>query len=282
MEIDLLEEIEIGFGPFAGDRIAGVIDARAVGVPGGAAAGGGAVDTRNFVGQRLAGGGVVEEKCAVLGAVFGEGNGDAFAVEGGRIKVYGGRAFGIEFVGIQHDALGGKIVGGFEGDEPGLLGGRLEFQGEEQAGAGLEAGVGRGGLGVNFFQAFDNVGAGRELIKVGAGDGVLGGAPLFDFGIVEVFQPAIIINDSHAVIDIGDRAQGSVRPAGGESGNGGGEQGRHGDEPVGEKVIVHGLSGAPRAGGRRRRRIGVSIKTVHRRPMCHNAPPAATTAAMVV
>ena len=73
VEIDLLKEIQIGRGPFAGGGIAGVIDAGAVGVPRRAAAGGGAVDARDFIGQRLAGGGVVEEKRPVLASRFRKG-----------------------------------------------------------------------------------------------------------------------------------------------------------------------------------------------------------------
>jgi hypothetical protein len=115
---------------------ASVKDAAAVGEPCGAAAAGGVLDARDAVGQAFTGVGAEEVERAVFAAVFGETDGDEFAIGGGYEPIHGDLAFGFEFVRVEDDAFGGEVVRGCQGDEETRLFGRLEFQGEEDAGAG--------------------------------------------------------------------------------------------------------------------------------------------------
>ncbi|MEY5014965.1 MAG: hypothetical protein RIS92_1323, partial [Verrucomicrobiota bacterium] len=65
MEIDFLEEVEIGVGAFTGVGVAGVKDAAAVGKPRSAAASGGVLNARDAVAQAFAGVGAKEVEGSV-------------------------------------------------------------------------------------------------------------------------------------------------------------------------------------------------------------------------
>src|SRR5262249_13136028 len=70
VEVELLVEVEVGLRPLAGPRVTRVVKAAAVGVPGDAAAGGAAVDARDHVWKRTAGGDVEDTDVAALGAAL--------------------------------------------------------------------------------------------------------------------------------------------------------------------------------------------------------------------
>ncbi len=110
VEVDLLEEVEVGLGFLALMRIAGVVDAGAVGEPCGGAAAGGVLDAGDAVGEAFAGVGAEEVEGTVFAAVFGETDGDEFSVGRGDEPIHGDLAFGFEFVGVEDDAFGGEVV----------------------------------------------------------------------------------------------------------------------------------------------------------------------------
>ena len=103
VEVDFLEEVEIGVGPFTCVGVAGVEDAGAVGKPRSAAASGGVLNARDAVGQPFAGVGAKEVEGSVLAPIFGQADGDEFSVRRGDVPVHGDLPFRIEFVGIEDD-----------------------------------------------------------------------------------------------------------------------------------------------------------------------------------
>ena len=59
-----------------------------------------------------------------------------------------------------------------------------------------------------LLETLFNAGAGGQIVQIPASVGVLGGAPLFDCGIVPVFQPAVVVADRYAVVFVADRTLG--------------------------------------------------------------------------
>lgn len=82
--------------------------------------------------------------------------------------------------------------------------GRLEFQGEEDAGAGDEAAVGRRVFGVEGGELFLDGGAIGAGVEPCARVLVLCDGPCLNGGRVGVFEPAVIVDDFDAVVFVGD------------------------------------------------------------------------------
>ena len=204
VKINLLVEVEICLRAFGALRVAGVEEAGGVGLPGDAAAGGGEVDAGNTVGKFFAGGGFEDVGGAVFGAVLGERNGYELAVKGGDVEVHGGRTLRAGCVGVEDNFFAGWVGGSIECDEEGLLFWRLSLDGEESIAAELEVVVGDGAAAHELLETFFDGGAGGKMVEVFAGEGVFGGAPLFDFGIIPVFEPAIVVGDLYVEVLIGD------------------------------------------------------------------------------
>jgi hypothetical protein len=61
-----------------------------------------------------------------------------------------------------------------------------------------------------LLETLFNGGAVLQIVQIPASVDVLGGAPLFDFGIVPVLQPAVVVGYGYAVIFVGDRTLGGV------------------------------------------------------------------------
>jgi hypothetical protein len=93
---------------------------------------------------------------------------------------------------------------------------RLVSHGEQQSVAELQVVVGNGSGGDEFAQVLLDDRARGQVVKVIAGAGVLGGAPLLYGGVVPVFESAVVIRNFYAMIFVGDWVLGG----GGRSGDG--------------------------------------------------------------
>ncbi len=138
VKVNLLKEVGVFGGTLIALRIAGVIKAGAVGLPGDAAAGGGEVDAGNDVAKLLAGSDFKHMCSGVFRAVLGERGRNVFTAERRHdrnprraIPWRGG-------VGIEDDASAGRVVGRAHHDQQRLLQRRLVFFGEQHAGAKLQ------------------------------------------------------------------------------------------------------------------------------------------------
>jgi len=108
---------------------------------------------------------------------------------------------------------------------------RLEFEREEDAGAGDEAAVGGRVFGVEGGELFLDGGAIGACVEPCARVLILRDGPCFDGGRVGVFEPAVVVDDRDAVVDVGD----GYSLGGWEGGGGGHEGGERGDDEA-----IHG------------------------------------------
>ena len=108
--------MQIGGRALALARIARVVEARAVGVPGHASAGRAAVDARDRRAGFFAGGDFVDVHVAALAAALRERDRDQLAVERRDVEVDLGAARRVELIGVEDDALGCGIVGRLQRD----------------------------------------------------------------------------------------------------------------------------------------------------------------------
>src|SRR6202049_4920239 len=143
VKVDLLVEIS-GFGwtlfPL---RIARVIETRTVRFPIDASAGGGEVDARNNIGKLLACGDLENHRAAIFGAIFGDGGGNVFAIQGRNVEIYGHRSLAAGAVRIEDDLRLVRIFGRGQSDKDWLFLRRLVFHGEQHSPAELEIKVSR-------------------------------------------------------------------------------------------------------------------------------------------
>lgn len=224
MQIELLVEVGVlEFLAGSGRRIAAVVEAAAVGQPGGS----GEFDPLDFIRETFAGGDVDDIPGGPVGAGLGEGVGKELAVLGDGGAGDGDGAIGREGVGIeQEDFLGIGFVLAPVVDALVL---QARFAGVKEA-AGDEGGqtvlVVVPGFGEAFFEGlalgdFGEKGFGESLLRFDPGSG-LGG--------VEVFEPAVGVGDGLAVEGFGDvsAAGFGVGEGCGLFCGGGHDQGKHG------------------------------------------------------
>ncbi len=116
--------------------------------------------------------------------------------------------------------------------------GRLEFEGEEDAGASDETAMGGRVFGVEGGELFLDGDAIGACVEPCARVLVLRDGPCLDCGRVGVFEPAVVVDDRDAVVDVGD----GFFFGGWDGGGGGHDGGERGDEEA--------IHGAEREAGR--------------------------------
>jgi len=127
----LLVEGKVVIGSFAGAWVARVVDRVVRCVPRHITAGGSAVHTGNLVAELLPRGDVEQIEGPVLGASFGERNGDEAPVVRGFVKIDRREAGWIDRVRVDEDPFARKIANRREQNEEGLLLRRKALDGEE-------------------------------------------------------------------------------------------------------------------------------------------------------
>ncbi len=105
VEIHLLVEVHVFPGALASLRVARVVEAGALRVPGDAAPAGGIAHARHAVGEFLAGGRLEHVHGPVLAAVFRDRHRDVLAVQRRRVEIDRRGALRVDLVGIDEDAL---------------------------------------------------------------------------------------------------------------------------------------------------------------------------------
>ena len=243
----------------AGARIARVEQPAAVGGEGGAAAGGAVLHVLDDVGQRLAGGDVVDVQVAALGAALGQRDGDALAVERRHVPVDGGVAARVERHRIEEHALGPERRRAAHHEERLLLG-RLRLHGEELSAAPAQAAPhGRARLHERGDARADGRHA-RQRREERARPLVLRVRPGAHLGVLAVFEPAVVVARVDAGDAAGDRALGRRRSGRELAGSGGVLDEEQGGDGGGEGHIAH-VALIPRA-----RHRSQSGEKMHERP----------------
>ena len=278
--VDLLEEIPVRWSSLLSLRVAGVVDAGAVGRPGRAAAPGREAGAGDDLAQRFPGARLEEIERSILAPALRHRHRDLAAVEGRDVPVDGQRTLPPAYVRIHHHPLARGIVGRLQGDEQRLLQGRLVLQGEERPGAVLDVVVARGRLRVQGLQPIAQRGPAGQRVEMGAGRPVLGFHPGPHLGARRVFEPAVVLDDGDAVVGIGRRPLAGGRPFGagrehGRSQYGHGENAdkrssghvhlRRGCQNLGKNRLrsgVAGLAGPSPSASRASRWFGDSSRTL--------------------
>ena len=200
-------EPEIRARTILGMRVAGVKDARAIRFPSRAAAPGWILDPWNAVGQGQPGFRVIEMQGTLLAAVFGQADGHQFAVRGWHEPIDGHMAFGLQFVGIEHDPFRDRIVGRCQcqDDQQALLFRRLELEGKKAAWSRDESAIGRCDLREQGGQLRKDAGPALDRVEMIPRAAVLGVCPRLHGGIIAVFQPAVLIHYHDPMIFVAGR-----------------------------------------------------------------------------
>ena len=208
MKINLLVEVEILGRTLALVRIARVVEAGTIRIPGHAAAGGGEIHSRDNIRQRLTGSCVVQAQVASFAATLGQAHGHLFAIHGRFVKLDRGAPAGIDTRGIQDEVLGFGIVGRLECHEHGLLLAGLPFQGEQQA-AGSRESVMRSRLpSFQLLEPVEDFGALGKRVQIGSRAGILRLDPGANLWVVVRLQPAVVVNDLDILVLVPDRPLG--------------------------------------------------------------------------
>ncbi len=211
VEVDLLEEMQILWRPFALVRVARVPKARGVRVPRDAAAARRVVDARNAIAEIPACGHVVDSDGTVLAAARRQTNGDEAAIQRWFEEVDGDRTARIEQVGVDDHALAREIVRRAEHHQQRLLLRRLVLDREQNPAALAQIVVVRRELGREGTDPRADRRTRGDRVQMRAGVAILRFPPLAHLGRERILEPTIGIDDGHTVVGVDHRSHGCRR-----------------------------------------------------------------------
>ena len=236
----LLVEIGVGGRAFPFMRIARIEDARPGRRPCRAAAAGGELHARDFIGQHPAGINLEEVQRALLAAALGQRHRDQPPIGRGRVPVHGRRAVRVIGIGIEHRPPQGRRFERGKAHQHRLLGRRFEPQGKDPPLPLLQIKIARRLFAAQLHELLRNPIAERQPGEIRARPLILQSRPLAHCRGGRFLQPLVIVHDRYPVKGIGG---GLARGRHGGERDSGGEQRRQCEEESRRVQTASGSAG---------------------------------------